>query len=245
MRRADRAARRGTSLQGSDRTAGDSSPVTQINGRLRGRPGPAGGTKNTQGRIKGLRTPGSSSTMRTQLPAPDSRADGSAAVRHPTARGRDPVRPPCAGEHDDASRRAEGTRQRQAAQSPGAAPPGTGAALTSVPTREGPRGPRPRGPSHTRSRTRTPGDVTQDTSESCRPGRNLSQSPRVTSADGGGPVPGGGCRSSLFSLSRPVHRRRSCFFGGTGGIPRNGSRSAPKASAGTAGCRGSTARSRS
>ncbi|GHA55159.1 hypothetical protein GCM10010330_03170 [Streptomyces tendae] len=29
---------------GSDRTAGDSSPVTQENGRLRGRPGPAVGT---------------------------------------------------------------------------------------------------------------------------------------------------------------------------------------------------------
>ncbi len=43
MRRTDRAARRGTSLQESDRTAGDSSPVTQENGRLRGRPGPADG----------------------------------------------------------------------------------------------------------------------------------------------------------------------------------------------------------
>ncbi|TQE24121.1 hypothetical protein Sipo8835_33415 [Streptomyces ipomoeae] len=43
MRRADRAVRRGTSLQGCDRTAGDSSPVTQENGRLRGRPGPTGG----------------------------------------------------------------------------------------------------------------------------------------------------------------------------------------------------------
>lgn len=44
MRRTGRAVRRGTSLRRSDRTAGDSSPVTQGNGRLRGRPGPAGGT---------------------------------------------------------------------------------------------------------------------------------------------------------------------------------------------------------
>lgn len=44
MRRTGRAVRRGTSLRRSDRTAGDSSPVTQENGRLRGRPGPAGGT---------------------------------------------------------------------------------------------------------------------------------------------------------------------------------------------------------
>ncbi|MGX1313974.1 hypothetical protein RKD24_004093 [Streptomyces calvus] len=43
MRRTDRPVRRGTSLRTSDRTAGDSSPVTQ-NGRLRGRPEPAGGT---------------------------------------------------------------------------------------------------------------------------------------------------------------------------------------------------------
>ncbi|GJF18904.1 hypothetical protein SHO565_01520 [Streptomyces sp. HO565] len=34
---------------GSDRTAGDSSPVTQENGRLRGRPGPAGGNRPAQG----------------------------------------------------------------------------------------------------------------------------------------------------------------------------------------------------
>ncbi|AKZ57642.1 hypothetical protein SAM23877_4597 [Streptomyces ambofaciens ATCC 23877] len=41
MRRTDRAVRRGTSLQGSDRTAGDSSPVTQRtagSGDARGRP---------------------------------------------------------------------------------------------------------------------------------------------------------------------------------------------------------------
>jgi hypothetical protein len=50
MRRTDRAVRRGTSLQGSDRTAGDSSPVTQEKGRRRGRPGPVGGT--THVRIK-------------------------------------------------------------------------------------------------------------------------------------------------------------------------------------------------
>lgn len=41
MRRTHRV-RRGTSLQRRDRTAGDSSPVTQENGRLRGRPKPAG-----------------------------------------------------------------------------------------------------------------------------------------------------------------------------------------------------------
>ncbi len=198
MRRADRAARRGTSLQGSDRTAGDSSPVTRINGRLRGRPGPAGGTKTHKAGSKGCgrqirpaRCPHSS-----RLRPPARTAAPRCATRPPEVETR--YAPPCAGAHDDASRRAEGTRLRQAAQSPGAAPPGTGAALTSVPTREGPRGPRPRGPSHARSWTRTRGDVTQDTSESCRPGRNLSQSPRVTSADGGGPVPGGGCRSSLF-----------------------------------------------
>ncbi|MEY9486760.1 hypothetical protein RKD26_002554 [Streptomyces calvus] len=46
MRRTDRPVRRGTSLRTSDRTAGDSSPVTQ-NGRLRGRPEPAG--RNTAG----------------------------------------------------------------------------------------------------------------------------------------------------------------------------------------------------
>ncbi len=45
MRRTERAVRRGTSLQGRDRTAGDSSPVTQENGRSRGRPGPPGAAR--------------------------------------------------------------------------------------------------------------------------------------------------------------------------------------------------------
>lgn len=243
MRRADHAARRGTSLQGSDRTAGDSSPVTQINGRLRGRPGPAGGTEK--------HTRPDQRVVNARFVQHDAHtAPGSELPRGRQHRGAPPdrqrsrpgARPPCAGAHDDATRGAKGTRQRQAAQSPGAAPrhrrrPDVGA------DERGPRGPRLRGPSPARSRTGTSGNVTQDTQESCRPMRNLSRSPRVTSADGGGPVPGGGCRSSL--LPGPVHRPRSYFLGGTDGIPRNGSRSAPKASAATAGCRGSTGRRRS
>ncbi|CAM5502470.1 hypothetical protein SAFG77S_05728 [Streptomyces afghaniensis] len=89
MRRTDRAVRRGTSLQGSDRTAGDSSPVTQENGRLRGRPEPTGGPcKNAQDRIERLRAPRSSSTMRRQPKSPR---------RHPhcpLARGTDQRRNP-------------------------------------------------------------------------------------------------------------------------------------------------------
>ena len=94
MRRTDRAVRRGTSLQDSDRTAGDSSPVTQENGRLRGRPGPTGGPCiNAQVWVKRLRAPRSSSTMRTQsqvpprAPALPTIAKGADQRRYPPAPG--------------------------------------------------------------------------------------------------------------------------------------------------------------
>ncbi len=69
--------------------------------------------------------------------------------------------------------------------------------------------------------------------------------PRAPSGAVGGPALGGGRRSSPFAQPCPLHSGPDRppflhFFGGTVGIPRNGSFSAPNASAGTAGDFGST-----
>ncbi len=231
MRRADRAVRRGTSLQGSDRTAGDSSPVTQINGRLRGRPGPAGGTER-----------------RTR---PDQRVADVRFVQHHACqappppdrqRSRPDGRPLRAGAHDDASRRTDGTRPPQAAHSPGASSKSTGALDVGADRRGAPR-PRVAGPlssdgncdaGHTENPsagaqpfTASPCHISRRRRTCARRGVQVlsSLSPLLPALFGGAGVQG--------------------FFGGTGGIPRNGSRRAPKASAGTAGRRGSTGRRRS
>lgn len=141
--------RRGTSLQESDRTAGDSSPVTQENGRPRGRSGPAGGKgKNAQG--LGQTVAGAAFIQHDAEKAPSPAGDHRIAplpmpppavrpfVPTDRQRSRPLTRPTCA---PAATRRGPG-RSTSQRRNPPAPLPGTGAALTPVLTiKKGPADP--------------------------------------------------------------------------------------------------------
>lgn len=146
MRRTDRAVRRGTSSQVSDRTAGDSSPVTQER-PAPGTPG-AGRRKSAQtstgkvrehvqARAERLRCPGPSSTMPTKPKSP----------RRQPHRLCPPALPEVETNRAPRLRRGADPGTRGKRRNPPAPLPGTGAALTPVLTKEGPRGSVPRGPS--------------------------------------------------------------------------------------------------
>lgn len=130
--------RRGTSLQVSDRTAGDSSPVTQENDRPRGRPGPIGGKMQKCTRAGSNGCGGRFHPARcVQSPTPDSPPPGRPksppgqphCLRHPD---RPPevqtCRPPRARRGADPAE----TGARIQRRNPPAPLPGTGAALTPV-----------------------------------------------------------------------------------------------------------------
>ncbi len=151
--------------------------------------------------------------------------------------------------------------------------PGTGAVLTPAPGRGRAPRPKPRGALRTplaqvTSHAPTPrAHVTQPTRDSVDPGQPSTAFADQTGAETDRPLPwqAGGKELRSEGGAGPSHRAAtstarlllgrtsassasSCFFyffDGTVGIPRNGSRSAPKASAGTAGDLGSTGARRS
>jgi hypothetical protein len=141
---------------GSDRTAGDSSPVTKRtagSGDARGRPA---GQVPAQGWVKRLRRPRPSSTMPRKPPSPS--ADN--CIRTASMycqRSRPFARPLCAGAPTGSTaggKDAAHTRMESKRRNPPAPLPGTGAALTSVLTKEGPHGSVPWGPSPGWTQTR-------------------------------------------------------------------------------------------
>ena len=156
MRRTDLAVRRGTSLQevtGRQGTAARSPKRTAGSGDARGRPA---GQVPAQGWAKRLRRPRPSSTMPRKPPSPS--ADNCIRIASTYCqRSRPFARPLCAGAPTgstaggrDAAHNSIVSKRRN----PPAPLPGTGAALTSVLTKEGPHGSVPWGPSPAWTQTR-------------------------------------------------------------------------------------------